>query len=74
MGLALNNIYIDCNNINTVDFQFLELTYKQSMGDLIVVTEQNLNVTNLVDEKVKVQWDEVDGDIQKYSLKLMEKK
>lgn len=72
--MALNNIYIDCNNINTVDFQFLELTYKQSMGDLIVVTEQNLNVTNLVDEKVKVQWDEVDGDIQKYSLKLMEKK
>ena len=44
------------------------------MGDLIMVTEQNLNVTNLVDEKVEVQWDEVDGDIQKYSLKLMEKK
>lgn len=44
------------------------------MGDLIMVTEQNLNVTNLVDEKVKVQWDEVHGDIQKYSLKLMEKK
>lgn len=56
LGSILNNIYIIIiSNCHLIVFNFKKLTYHQSTEDLIIVTDQNINVINLDHVKVMTE-------------------